>query len=171
MRTGLRAALEDSSHRRIPFGALQGELRCAASHGWGSCSLPSSRAVGRPSPPSARSPTSRRRRSRSMRWGLMDRATEALRRPPCRHGVIDRPARQGRTSSPKDGRDNDISTEQWRILIDPGRNLLGGFLGALEGRSPGSRRRSSARPRDSWSDAFDTIIGLESGKLKPDQVR
>ncbi|HEX9485660.1 MAG TPA: hypothetical protein VF976_01225 [Gemmatimonadales bacterium] len=66
--------------------------------------------------------------------------------------------------------DNDISTEQWRILIDPGRNLLGGFLARWKKESRISTTFVT-EAKGLVSDAFDTIIGLESGKLKPDQVR
>ena len=65
---------------------------------------------------------------------------------------------------------NDISAQQWRILIDPERNLLGGFLARW-------RKESKLSPtfvteaKGLVSDAFDTIIGLESGKIQPDQVR
>jgi len=65
---------------------------------------------------------------------------------------------------------NDISAQQWRILIDPERNLLGGVLARW-------RKESKLSPtfvteaKGLVSDAFDTIIGLESGKIQPDQVR
>ena len=65
---------------------------------------------------------------------------------------------------------NDISAQQWRILIDSERNLLGGFLARWKKES-----RLSAtfvtEAKGLVSDVFDTIIGLESGKIKPDQVR
>ena len=60
---------------------------------------------------------------------------------------------------------NNLSTRQWQILLDPDRNLLGGFLkrwkaeGSLSGPF-------IAEARLQISDAFDTIIGLESGKIK-----
>lgn len=64
---------------------------------------------------------------------------------------------------------NEISARQWAILADPTRNQLGGFLERW-------KRDSSLSPgfvaemRGIVGDAFDTIIGLESGKLKPEQV-
>jgi len=59
---------------------------------------------------------------------------------------------------------NEFSARQWEILLDPERNLLAGFI-----------RRWENSETLSWpfiveasgvvSDAFDTIIGLESGKI------
>lgn len=65
---------------------------------------------------------------------------------------------------------NDISAEQWRILIDPERHLLGGFLARWKRESRLSATFISAA-KGLVSDGFDTIIGLESGKVKPEQVR
>jgi hypothetical protein len=66
--------------------------------------------------------------------------------------------------------DNEISTRQWEIMIDPEGNLMGGFFTRWENR--GTLPPAFIREfRDVISDAFDTIIGLESGKIKPDQVR
>lgn len=65
---------------------------------------------------------------------------------------------------------NDVSARQWQILIDPERHLLGGFLGRWKKESQLSATFVT-EARGLVSDAFDTIIGLESGKLKPDQVR
>lgn len=61
--------------------------------------------------------------------------------------------------------DNDIITKQWEIMIDPDRNLIGGFLRIWEE----DIKLSPAFINEAQSvigDAFDTIIGLESGKLK-----
>jgi hypothetical protein len=62
---------------------------------------------------------------------------------------------------------NEISAKQWQILIDPERNLLGGFLKRweLEGALSGVFIEEA---KGLISDAFDTIIGLESGKIKPE---
>ena len=65
---------------------------------------------------------------------------------------------------------NEISTRQWEILKDPERNLLGGFLARWERDSALSRAFVDAQ-KGIVSDAFDTIIGLESGKIKPDDVQ
>lgn len=64
---------------------------------------------------------------------------------------------------------NEISAKQWQILLDPKRNLLGGFLERWENEST----LSEAFVREEKglvSDAFDTIIGLESGKIKGNEV-
>jgi hypothetical protein len=64
---------------------------------------------------------------------------------------------------------NEISARQWEILIDPERNLLGGFLVRW-------RERGALPPvfvqeaKGIVADAFDTIIGLESGKVRPASV-
>ena len=64
---------------------------------------------------------------------------------------------------------NEISTQQWEILKDPERNLLGGFLRRWESASTLSPAFIE-EARRLIADAFDTIIGLESGKIKPDAV-
>lgn len=64
---------------------------------------------------------------------------------------------------------NDISARQWEIMVDPDRNLMGGFLVRWEEEqtlSPAFIGEYSGVV----ADAFDTIIGLESGKIKPDEV-
>lgn len=64
---------------------------------------------------------------------------------------------------------NEISTRQWKIMIDPKRNLMGGLLARWE-------EEDSLSPvfvrelRGVISDVFDTIIGLESGKIKPEEI-
>jgi hypothetical protein len=65
--------------------------------------------------------------------------------------------------------DNELSTRQWEILKDPDRNLLGGFIQRWQNQgslSPVFIREA----KGVISDAFDTIIGLESGKIKPSEV-
>ncbi len=64
---------------------------------------------------------------------------------------------------------NEISTKQWEILISPDRNLLGGFLKRWE--SSGTLSRAFIEDSKGLvSDAFDTIIGLESGKIKSSDI-
>lgn len=66
--------------------------------------------------------------------------------------------------------DNELSTRMWSILLDPDRNLLGGFLRRWEE----SGQLSPAfveEARGQIGEAFDQIIGLEIGKLKPDEVQ
>jgi hypothetical protein len=65
---------------------------------------------------------------------------------------------------------NDISARQWAILADSSRNLLGGFLARWKRESTLSATFVTEM-KALVADAFDTIIGLESGKLKPDQVK
>jgi hypothetical protein len=61
--------------------------------------------------------------------------------------------------------DNSDSASQWRILKDPNKHLLGGFMNRWE--SEGSL--SAAFIKNQWDDnvgpAFDEIIKLENGKL------
>ncbi|EGQ8037921.1 hypothetical protein G5Y08_004234 [Vibrio parahaemolyticus] len=65
---------------------------------------------------------------------------------------------------------NSIVTKQWEIMKDPNRKLLGGFLerwkdeGTLE-------LHYIQEAKGTISDAFDQIIGLESGKTKPEDVQ
>lgn len=64
---------------------------------------------------------------------------------------------------------NRITARQWEILADSTRNLLGGFLKRWkdsETLSPTFIREAEGLV----SDGFDTIIGLESGKIKPSEV-
>lgn len=60
---------------------------------------------------------------------------------------------------------NRVSTKQWEILINPNRNLLGGFLRFWQKKDKMSLTFIFESKR-LVSDAFDTIIGLESGKLR-----
>lgn len=65
---------------------------------------------------------------------------------------------------------NEISTRQWEILKDPNRNLLGGFIKRWENEkklSPFFIKEAKGLV----SDAFDTISGLESGKIKKGDVK
>lgn len=61
---------------------------------------------------------------------------------------------------------NEYSTAQWEKLKDPDSNLLGGFLKRWEQQSTLSRVFVDEAKR-LVSDAFDEIIGLETGKRKP----
>ena len=65
---------------------------------------------------------------------------------------------------------NEISAEQWEILIDEEGNLLGGFLKRWE--TEGSLSEMFVTEMQILvSDAFDTIIGLESGKIDPSEFK
>ena len=66
--------------------------------------------------------------------------------------------------------DNEISTEQWKILIDQEGNLLGGFLKRWETEGTLSEMFISEMQL-LVSDAFDAIIGLESGKIDPSEFK
>ena len=60
---------------------------------------------------------------------------------------------------------NEHSTKQWEILLDPDRNLIGGFLFRWESE----QQLSYPFIQQSQlliADAFDTVIGLESGKIR-----
>ncbi|HSW55017.1 MAG TPA: hypothetical protein VLH59_08000 [Ignavibacteriaceae bacterium] len=66
--------------------------------------------------------------------------------------------------------DNEISTEQWEILINEEGNLLGGFLKRWE--TEGSLSEMFVTEMQILvSDAFDTVIGLESGKIDPSEFK
>jgi hypothetical protein len=65
---------------------------------------------------------------------------------------------------------NEISTNQWKILLDQDRNLLGGFLKRWEEEETLSEMFVSEAQK-LVSDAFDTIIGLESGKISPSELK
>lgn len=66
--------------------------------------------------------------------------------------------------------DNELSTEQWAILISEDGNLLGGFLERWE--TEGTLGEMFVTEMQSLvSDAFDTIIGLESGKIDPSEIK
>ncbi|TDI71377.1 MAG: hypothetical protein E2O85_02215 [Bacteroidetes bacterium] len=60
---------------------------------------------------------------------------------------------------------NEHSTRQWEILIDPERNLMGGFLSRWESQLQLSYPFIQ-QSQLLIADAFDTVIGLESGKVR-----
>lgn len=64
---------------------------------------------------------------------------------------------------------NEISTKQWEILLDQEKNLLGGFLKRWKENGNLSEMFINEMQRV-VSSAFDTIIGLEGGKIKPSEV-
>jgi hypothetical protein len=65
---------------------------------------------------------------------------------------------------------NEISTRQWEILINPDGNLLGGFLKRWEEEETLSEMFVTEM-QVLVGDAFDTIIGLESGKIDPSETK
>jgi hypothetical protein len=66
--------------------------------------------------------------------------------------------------------DNEISAKQWEILMNPEGNLLGGFLKRWEEEGTLSQM-FVIEMQTLVSDAFDTIIGLESGKIDPSEIK
>lgn len=65
---------------------------------------------------------------------------------------------------------NEISTRQWEILMDEERNLLGGFLKRWKEEDKLSET-FVVEAQMLIGDAFDTIIGLESGKIDPTEIK
>lgn len=65
---------------------------------------------------------------------------------------------------------NEISAGQWEILINEEGNLLGGFLKRWEEEDTLSEMFVTEM-QTLVSDAFDTIIGLESGKIDPSELK
>lgn len=65
--------------------------------------------------------------------------------------------------------DNELSARQWEILRSPDRNLLGGFLARWEAQGSLSPFFVT-EAQGLVADAFDTVIGLESGKVRPGTV-
>lgn len=65
---------------------------------------------------------------------------------------------------------NQVTITQWSILRDPDRNLLGGFLKMWKANSTLSST-FIAEKKAQIADAYDQIIELESGKLKPSQLK
>jgi len=65
---------------------------------------------------------------------------------------------------------NEISAQQWEKLKDPDKNLLGGFIKRWMEKET-LKKTFIQGAKGIVSDAFDTIIGLESGKIKPSEAR
>ena len=65
--------------------------------------------------------------------------------------------------------DNELSTKQWEILMNPDGNLLGGFLKRWEEEETLSQMFVTEM-QILVAEAFDTIIGLESGKIDPSKT-
>jgi hypothetical protein len=100
---------------------------------------------------------------------LMDKATES-------YGAHEKEITAVRTELEKAyeydlGRPlNKITVAQWAILLDPERNLVGGFLKMWKSKdSVGATFVTNKKKQ--IGEAFDQIIGLESGKIKPSQVK
>ena len=65
---------------------------------------------------------------------------------------------------------NKITVAQWAILLDPERNLVGGFLKMWKNKDTVGAA-FVAEKKKQIGEAFDQIIGLESGKIKPSQIK
>ncbi len=65
---------------------------------------------------------------------------------------------------------NEIVTKQWEIMKDPDRNLLGGFFARWQMKEVLSKN-FIAEAKKNISLGFDQIIGLESGKIKPEESK
>lgn len=65
---------------------------------------------------------------------------------------------------------NELVAKQWEIMLDPERNLLGGFLSRWKEQGRLSQI-FIAGAQGNVAMAFDQIIGLESGKIKPASVQ
>jgi hypothetical protein len=65
---------------------------------------------------------------------------------------------------------NEDSTRQWEILKSPDRHLLGGFLERWRKDSTLSLAYLEEKKLQVGA-AFDTISGLESGKIKPSELK
>jgi hypothetical protein len=59
---------------------------------------------------------------------------------------------------------NAFSTAQWELLLDPSHNLLGGFLSRWQSDST-LGPTFIVEAKRLVGEAFDTISGLESGKV------
>lgn len=65
---------------------------------------------------------------------------------------------------------NEITTEQWAMMKDPQRNLLGGFLQRWQDKQTLKPAFIDAA-KSLINKGFDAIIGLESGKIQPDELK
>jgi|CXWL01.1.fsa_nt_gi hypothetical protein len=64
------------------------------------------------------------------------------------------------------GRPNHLTRDQWKLLIDPKGNLLGGFLAKWERENKGQSHVFVEQIDELVSKAFDQIIQLEVYKVK-----
>ncbi len=65
---------------------------------------------------------------------------------------------------------NELSARQWQLLMNPDGHLLGGFLKRWKEQSTLSEP-FIREAKGVISDAFDTISGLESGKIKATDIQ
>lgn len=97
---------------------------------------------------------------------LMDKATSAY--ADNRQSVEDLKVKVDKAYEYSNGRPkNEIVTKQWKLMKDPTRNLLGGFLKRWEEKGTFTKVFITEAKKN-VSLGFDQIIGLESGKIKPE---
>jgi hypothetical protein len=65
---------------------------------------------------------------------------------------------------------NEISTQQWAIMKDPDRNLLGGFIRFWKEKVTLSAVFIKDQKKN-VADGFDYIIKMESGKIKGKSIK
>lgn len=64
---------------------------------------------------------------------------------------------------------NEITTKMWEILLNPDSDLLGGFI--KRWKDEGKLNKAYVLEKQKQiGEAFDQIIGLESGKIKKSEV-
>jgi len=66
---------------------------------------------------------------------------------------------------------NELSARQWEIMIDPEKNLAAGFFRRWEEKGTLSEVFIEEVRNGLISPAFDLIIGLEAGKVRPEEAR
>ena len=65
---------------------------------------------------------------------------------------------------------NEHSTKLWQILMNPDRNLLGGFIKRWQEKTTLSDKFIE-EAKGLVADAFDNLSGLEIGKIKKSEVK
>jgi hypothetical protein len=66
---------------------------------------------------------------------------------------------------------NELSARQWEIMVDPDKNLAAGFFRRWEEEGTLSKVFIEEAQKGLISQAFDMIIGLEAGKIRPEEAR
>jgi hypothetical protein len=100
---------------------------------------------------------------------LMGKATEAYSKHSSKVDSLERELKIAYEYA-KGRPNNEITTKQWEIMINPDRNLIAGFLRIWKEDLILSPVFVS-EAQGVIGDAFDTIIGLESGKINPSEIK
>ncbi|MCR4289439.1 MAG: hypothetical protein NUV86_04165 [Candidatus Scalindua sp.] len=66
---------------------------------------------------------------------------------------------------------NELSARQWEIMRDPDRYLIGGFISRWEKEDKLGKAFIEEAKQGLITQAFDEIIGLESGKIKKNNAK